>query len=72
LILFWRAGALRLWRKLAIAALVILAAAFTIMGAYASEPPPGVAAIAATSLIIIVLFSVLAGFADRGAERAPS
>ena len=70
LILFWRGGELTLWRKLAITAFVALAAAFTIMGAYATEPPPGVAPIALTSLIIIVLFSVSAGFADRGGKSA--
>lgn len=72
LILFWRDGELALSRKLVIAALVALAAAFTTMGAYAAEPPPGVAPIAATSLIIIVLFAVSAGFADRRAKGGPA
>jgi len=66
LILFWRGKAPVLWRKLAVAALVVIAAAFTAIGAYATQPPPGVAPIATTSLIIIVVFSVLAGFADVG------
>ena len=71
LALYWRHARPRPWRGLGVAALVAVAGVFTPLGAFSTQPPPGVLPIASTSLVIIVIFTLLAGFADRTQGSAP-
>jgi hypothetical protein len=71
LALYWRHARPRPWRGLGVAALVAVAGVFTALGAFPTQPPPGVLPIASTSLVIIVIFTLLAGFADRTQGSAP-